>query len=199
MKRIKSSEKRQGVLFAKHYIGDRLPEDSEVYLFDSLIDLLDLSPITDKYSEEGGSMYSPRDKFAIILYAYFEGVTSSIQMARLVARDVAYIYLAGGHLIKSKTLRTFRLEHKDVFPDLLLSVIQLGQESGLIELDKLFALDGSKFGANASGSQSKRKKKWESTKELIQKDIESWPELIMLWLIDYFLFSFTRILAFLNY
>jgi len=41
MKRIKENMSYQGILFSNHYVGDRLAEDDEVFLFDRLIDKLD--------------------------------------------------------------------------------------------------------------------------------------------------------------
>ena len=81
MKRIKESKKEQGVLFAEHYVGDRLPKNDEVYLFEQVFERLDIRKITDSYSCEGGSMFNPKDQLAVILFAYYKGITSSVKIA----------------------------------------------------------------------------------------------------------------------
>ena len=48
MKRIKENLSEQGVLFSNHYVGDRLEENDEVYLFKDLIHKLDTSAITSR-------------------------------------------------------------------------------------------------------------------------------------------------------
>ena len=47
MKRIKESARDQGILFSDYFVGDRLPEDHEVFLFNCLIDKLDIKSVTD--------------------------------------------------------------------------------------------------------------------------------------------------------
>ena len=49
MKRIKENLSEQGILFSNHYVGDRLTDDNEVYLFNELIDKLDIDPIINSY------------------------------------------------------------------------------------------------------------------------------------------------------
>ena len=71
MKRFLISERQQGFLFSQHYTCDYLKEDDEVFLFDKLIDSLNLKPMYDSYSSEGGSTYQPRDMLGVILYAFW--------------------------------------------------------------------------------------------------------------------------------
>ena len=66
MKRIKENLSNQGILFSNHYVGDRLSEDDEVFLFEKLFTQLDISAVTDVYSSEGGSMFSPRDQLVVL-------------------------------------------------------------------------------------------------------------------------------------
>ena len=65
LKRIKENLSEQGILFSNHYVGDRLANNDEVYLFKHMIGKLDISEITDSYSPEGGSMFSPRDQLTV--------------------------------------------------------------------------------------------------------------------------------------
>ena len=174
MKRIKESAREQGVLFSNYFVGDRLPGDHEVYLFNRLIDKLNIKSIIDSYSPEGGSMYSPRDHLAVIVYAYFKGITSSIQISELTAVSLPFIYLSGGYHIKSKTIRTFRLKHKEALRKIFVSTISLASDVNLIDLSKVFALDGSKFEANASFSKTLKKKEWQERQRKIIQNVDDY-------------------------
>ena len=63
--------------------------------------------------------------------------------------------------ISAEAMRTFRRKHWAAFKEIFLETVYLAEKIGLIKLDKLFALDGSKFRANASPSLSRKKKNWE--------------------------------------
>jgi len=99
MRKIYSSLKRQGLLFANYYIDDKLKEDDPVYAFDKLLNELDITSVTEAYSNEGGAMYCPREKLSILLFAYMNGVTSSVQIADLMRSDIRFIYLAGSNRV----------------------------------------------------------------------------------------------------
>ena len=72
MRKIIPHEKNQKTLFARHYVGDRLEDDDEVYQFDKLILSLDTSAITNNYSPVGGSLYDPLNMLSILIYAYLK-------------------------------------------------------------------------------------------------------------------------------
>lgn len=180
MKRIKESQKEQGILFSNHYVGDRLSEDDEVFLFERLFDKLDISAITNSYSNEGGSMYSPRDQLAVIIYAFHKGITSSVKMAELVRNSLPFIYLSGGHVISRRTISDFRLRHGDTITEILESSANLAIEAGLISNDDLYAIDGSKIEANASFSNTRKKNEWEERQkriiDYVDNFLKKWEE-----------------------
>ncbi len=180
MKRIKENLSEQGILFSDHYVGDRLSSDDEVYLYKELIDNLDISTITNSYGKEGGSMYAPKDKLSVILYAFFKGITSSVKMAELVQKHLQFIYLAGGHLIKRRTISDFRLKHIVEIHEIFESSVNLAIDSGLVRYEDIFALDGSKFSANASRSKTRSKNDWEERQKKIvcyvEEFLKKWEE-----------------------
>ena len=176
MKRIKENLSEQGILFSNHYVGDRLAEDDEVYLFNDLIDKLDITAITNSYSPEGGSMFSPRDQFASITFAMHKGVTSSVKMADLVRNHLQFIYLAGGHIISRRAICDFRIKHKEAIKKIFESTVDLAIDCGLVQNDKLFALDGAKIEANASFSKTRKKGEWEERQEKIVEYVDNFLE-----------------------
>lgn len=171
MKREIASMKKQGVLFSENYIDDRLTCDNKVYAFDALIDTLDISSITDTYGEEGGKLYSPRDMLSILLFAYSKGITSSYKIAHEVETNLEFIYLAGGHQISRRALCEFRRRNVLYLNEFFSSIIQQAIEVELIDLNQ-FAIDGSKFSADASKAKTKTKLKWEKRQVSIEKSVD---------------------------
>lgn len=180
MKRVKDNKRDQGILFSEHYVGDRLSEDDEVFLFERLFDKLDISAIMNSYSSEGGSMFSPRDQLAVVLFAFHKGITSSVKIAEFIRYNLQFIYLAGGHVIKRRTICDFRLKHIGSIRKLFESSIHLAIESGLVQKNEIFALDGSKIEANAGFSMTRRKGEWKERQKLIvehvDKFLRDWEE-----------------------
>lgn len=167
MKRIKESKKEQGILFAEHYIDERLSKNDEVYLFEQVFDQLDIRDITNSYSPEGGSMFDPKDQLAIILYAYHKGITSSVKIAELTRYNLQFIYLAGGHVIARRTICDFRVKHAEAIRKLLISSVHLAIKADLVSSSNPYSLDGSKMEAHASFSKTRRKKEWEERQKQI--------------------------------
>jgi transposase len=180
MKRIKENQGEQGILFSNHYVGDRLSKDDEVILFKELVDKLDISAIIKSYSSEGGKMFSPRDQLGVLLYAFHKGITSSVKMAELIRTDLRFIYLAGGHIIKRRTICDFRIKHREAIRKLFESSVGLALDTGIVRSDNLFALDGSKIEAQASFSKTRKKSEWEERQEKIvehvDKFLREWEE-----------------------
>ena len=180
MKRIKDNTRDQGMLFSEHYVGDRLSKDDEVFLFEKLFNKLDISAIENNYSPEGGSMFSPKDQLAVILYAFHKGITSSVKIAELMRYNLQFIYLAGGHIIKRRTICDFRLKHLELIRKIFESSVDCAIESGLVQMNDVFALDGSKIEANASFSMTRQKGEWEERKksivEHVDKFLRDWEE-----------------------
>lgn len=172
MKRIKDNNRDQGVLFSEHYVGDRLSEDDEVFLFRKLFDTLDIRSITNSYSSEGGSMFCPKDQLSVILFAFHKGITSSMKIAELIRYNLQFIYLAGGHIIKRRTICDFRLKHIESIRKIFESSVHMALESGLIKKSDIFALDGSKIEANASFAMTRKKDEWKERQKKIIEHVD---------------------------
>ena len=132
MNRIKAGYRDQGILFSEYYLGDRLPDKHEVYLFKALVDKLDLSDLMDSYSSEGGSMFSPVDMVAVFLYAYAKGITSSYKIAELTQTSLPFMYLANGHVIKRRTLCDFRKRNIQQIEKLFSQTVEFAFKADLI-------------------------------------------------------------------
>ena len=172
MRKIIQHDKNQTFLFAEHRIGDRLPEDHEVYQFDKLISGLDKSAITHNYNSRGGALYDPSNMLAILIYGYFKGIDSSRKLQEQIAANLPFIYLAGGNQIKYHCICDFRKKHLNDFRSLLYDSIKLALNSGLVKKSALFSLDGSKIEADASGSKTKSKAEWEVQESTILEKVD---------------------------
>jgi hypothetical protein len=119
-------------------------------------------------------MFSPKDQLAVLLYAYHKGISSSVKIAELLRYNLQFIYLAGGHIIKRRTICDFRLKHIKSIKELFTSSTQLALESGLISEENVFALDGSKIEAHAGYSMTRSKGEWKDRREQILNHVEKY-------------------------
>lgn len=105
----------------------------------------------------GAWSYHPRMMVKVWLYAYALGVQSCRKVARLLAVDVGFRYLAANEQPNFRTLATFRRENKEALHGLFVSVLDLCKEAGLVKLGRV-ALDGQRVPANASMSANHKAK-----------------------------------------
>lgn len=114
---------------------------------------LDLGPfyeaIRSREGHAGRPPADPRVLLALWLFATLEGVGSARELARLVERDVAYRWLAGGVPINHHGLSDFRVGWSDQLDRLLSESVTALVDAGLVSLDEL-ALDGTKIRSPAS-------------------------------------------------
>ena len=109
---------------------------------------LDLRPlyeaIRSREGHPGRPPADPRVLLALWLYATLEGVGSARELARLVERDVAYRWLAGGVPVNHHGLSDFRVGSADQLDRLLTESVTALVDAGLVSLDEL-AIDGTKI------------------------------------------------------
>lgn len=114
---------------------------------------LDLDPfyeaIRSREGHPGRPPADPRVLLALWLYATLEGVGSARELARLVERDIAYRWLAGGVPVNHHGLSDFRVGWADQLDRLLSESVTALVDAGLVSLDEL-ALDGTKIRSPAS-------------------------------------------------
>lgn len=172
MKRLIPTMKTQGVMFAEHFLDDRLPQSHEVYAFDALLKSIDISSIMETYGSEGGKVYLPGDMLAVLLYAYSRGITSSYRIAEEVRANIAFIFLAGGHIISRRAICEFRKRNAALLAPIFSSTVQKADKAGLLRDDKIFAIDGTKISADASKSKTMTKTEGEERQARIEKSVE---------------------------
>jgi transposase len=139
----------QGQLLPQ-YAREVLGEGHLACFFVELRKTLDFSAILKAYTQECGQPpYHPVMMALLLMYAYARGITSSREIERRCATDIAFRYLTGGERPDHDTVCTFRVRHLEAFRALFVDTLRLARGSGLKKLGHL-AVDGSKWKANAS-------------------------------------------------
>ena len=114
--------------------------------------------------------------FSILLYSYLQGISSSIQISRLLRENLCFIKLSGKYPISSRAIREFRNRNKELFGDLLSSSVKLCLESGLLRAAEVFGIDSSKIKAFASKDKSASIEKWEERQDRILSSVAAYLE-----------------------
>jgi transposase len=166
------------MFFMPASMRDWLPGNHLAYFISDMVDHLDLSSITVRYTgeERGYPPYHPIMMVKVLLYAYCVGVPSSRKIAKRLEEDIAFRVLAANNTPDFRTISDFRKDHLRALAGLFLQVLKLCQKAGLVKLGHV-ALDGTKIRANASKHKAmsyKRMKEEEvrletEVKELLQK------------------------------
>lgn len=135
-----------------------LASDHRARIVWGFVERLDLSELYAAIeSREGGAgrpAADPAVLLALWLYATVEGVGSGRALERLVERDIAYRWLAGGVAVNYHGLCDFRVEHVGMLDRLLSESVTALIAEGVVSLAEI-AVDGTKVRANASRSSFK--------------------------------------------
>lgn len=133
-------------------VGTIIPSDSEIFLIERVLLLLDLSKLyPDKKSNVGRSLKIPRERLLMILiYAYMEGIFSSREISEKLKRDINYMYLAENKQISHDKINKFRQSLKDgVLSDIFKQFTVMLSVMKEVKLDTVY-IDGTKIEANAN-------------------------------------------------
>lgn len=130
-----------------------LPGDHRARMVWAFVEQMELGElyarIGSREGEAGRPAADPAVLLALWLYATVEGIGSARELDRLVERDVAYRWLAGGVPVNYHGLADFRIGHEALLDRLLSESVTALLSEGLIKLDEVLA-DGTKIAASAS-------------------------------------------------
>lgn len=130
-----------------------LPGDHRARIVWRFAENLKLEPfyaaIRSREGHAGHPAADPRVLLALWLYATLEGVGSARALERLVERDMAYRWLAGGVPVNYHGLSDFRVGWATELDRLLVESVTALVEGGIIDLKEV-AIDGTKVRAPAS-------------------------------------------------
>ena len=137
-------------------IDSLLPAGHAARLVWTFVTQMDLdqfyAAIGSREGEAGRPAADPQVLLALWLYAAVEGVGSARELERLVERDVAYRWIAGGVPVNYHGLSDFRTQHGELLDTLLTDSVTALMAEGLVKFEEAIA-DGTK-GQAAAGKGS---------------------------------------------
>jgi transposase len=149
-----------------------LPSDHRARIVWSFVQSQNLSPLYDAIkSREGEPGRPPPDPavlLALWLYATIEGVGSARELDRLVIRDLAYRWIAGGVPVNYHGLSDFRVEHVGLLDRLLTESVTALIAEGVVSLAEV-TIDGTKVRANAGRGSFKTKERLERIEAAVER------------------------------
>jgi transposase len=135
-------------------VGDMIPEDDVAWVIMEVVDRLDVSLLTNKYSFKGSDGFHPTLLLKLIFYGVAIGSRSSRKIARLARKDLGGIMLAGGEQPSWRTIARFLKTNENEIKGLFQQVLQLCIALEMVSFGQ-FSLDGTKIKANAYKSGTK--------------------------------------------
>jgi transposase len=149
-----------------------LSENDITYAILEILSFLDISQFINKYREDGrgSAFFDPRAMLGIIIYSMIRGEKSSRKIEMCCHYDIGYRIVANNLTPDHSTIYRFKKNNSKEIKSLFKQLSRIIVESGIARIGVL-ALDGSKFGCNASLSANKKSKYLES--ELNRLFIES--------------------------
>lgn len=167
MAHIAGISRDQATLFPER-LDDLIPADHPIRVIDAFVGRLDLQALTFtrvRAAATGRPGYDPGDLLRLYIWGYLNRIRSSRQLERECARNVELMWLLGRLAPDFKTIADFRRLHEGALKQVCRAWVEFCREMGLIQ-GEWVAIDGSKFGAVASGkaavtaAQLARRRAW---------------------------------------
>jgi transposase len=147
---------RDQVLLLPPDMSEWLPAGHLARFVIETVDQLDLAGIYGDYRDDGHGRpaHDPGMMVALVLYAYAVGVTSSREIERRCAVDVAFRVIAANRQPDHATIARFLVRHREAISELFFAVLALCQRAGMVKVGTV-AVDSTKLAANASLVQNR--------------------------------------------
>ena len=160
---------QQQILLLPPRLDELIPANHLVRVVNTVVDQLDLSAIINQYEGGGTSSYDPRMMAKVMLYGYAMKIYTGRKIAKALAQDVTFMWLAAYNGPDFRTINLFRsgiLKEtiEDLFKQLLLFLV----EHGYIKVENYFT-DGTTFSADAN----KHKVVWKKNSERYKQKAEA--------------------------
>lgn len=160
---------------------DRLvPEEHEVRRLWEFLDHLDMEAIYHGYraiEEEFGRMpIEPRVLFAVWLYGFMKGISSSEVLSELCEVHNEFRWICGRLKPCARTLRNFRNANRAVFESLLTDSIAALMRAGLVSVDTV-SQDGTTIRAACSKKSFREADKVEKARAEAVKQVRALTEM----------------------
>jgi len=134
--------------------------DHQVRLVWGFVEQQDLSALYDliraRGARPGRCAIDPKILMALWINAVLDGVGSARELERRCREDIGYRWICGGVSVNYHTLADFRVNHLDVFDEMLSRNVASLMAEGLVEMDRV-ALDGMRVRASVGGASYRRR------------------------------------------
>ena len=100
------------------YLGDWVPENHLARMISEIVDQLDLTEITKRYSNRGEEAYHPALLCKLWFYGYATGVFTSRKIRCALDENIPFRWLCGGRKPDFRTISDFRKDNLDILPTL---------------------------------------------------------------------------------
>jgi transposase len=149
-------------------LEELIPKNHLVRVVNQVVDRLDISSIVNQYEGGGASAYHPRMLLKVLLYGYAMKIYTGRKIAKALAQDVTFMWVAAYSRPDFRTINLFRSGIlKETIEDLFKELLLLLLENGYVKMENYFT-DGSTFIADAN----RHKVVWKK----IQNVIRQWPK-----------------------
>ena len=146
-------------------LDEMVPADDPCRLVFALVDLLDLTHLTQDAKLLGACSYHPATMLKLLMFAGWDNERSSRKVAKRCRTDVRYKWLCRGLTPDHTTIWRFRHRLGEELDQLLAQCVRLGFKAGLGGLARA-TIDGTKLPAAASQWRKCREEAEEEDKEL---------------------------------
>lgn len=131
-------------------IDDQISKANVIRSIDEICEEFCVNVTIDKGQKETGrKAYHPADLLKILVYGYFNGVSSSRKLERETQRNIEMKWLTSDAVPDHKTISDFRKDNPDLIDGLFKHLIIRFKEQGLITGNSI-TVDGTKIKAYAS-------------------------------------------------
>lgn len=134
-------------------LEELIPRDHLVRVVNQVVERLDISSIINQYEGGGASAYHPKMLIKVLLYGYAVKIYTGRKIAKALAQDVTFMWLAAYSKPDFRTINLFRSgilkdTVEDLFKELLLFLI----DHAYIKIENYFT-DGTTLRADANSNQ----------------------------------------------
>lgn len=146
-----------------------IPKNHLVRVVNQVVEKLDISSIVNQYEGGGASSYHPKMLIKVLLYGYAMKIYTGRKIAKALAQDVTFMWLAAYNRPDFRTINLFRSGIlKDTIEDLFKEMLLFLVDHGYVLVENYFT-DGSTFTADANRHQIVWKKNSERYKAIAEE------------------------------
>jgi transposase len=149
-------------------LEELIPQNHLVRVVNQVVERIDISSIINQYEGGGASAYHPKMLIKVLLYGYAVKIYTGRKIAKALAQDVTFMWLAAYSRPDFRTINLFRSGIlKDTVEDLFKELLLFLVDHAYIKIENYFT-DGTTFRADANSRQVIWKKNSERYKQMAE-------------------------------